>query len=77
MAGPVEKLRALVHRALEDGVFFNACTFADKLVTLSCGEPEDVLLLARAHVAMGDHRQVRAPVYPGSSHAPHAPPTHN
>ena len=51
------KLRALVKQALDDGIYFNACSFADKLVTMSAGLPEDVLLLARCHVAQGDHRQ--------------------
>ena len=28
------KLRALVKQALDDGIYFNACSFADKLVTI-------------------------------------------
>ena len=55
--GTAVKLRSPVKQALDDGVYFNACAFADKLVTLSAGLPEDVLLLARCHVAQGDYRQ--------------------
>ena len=44
-------------QALNDGIFFSACTFADKLVTMSAGHPEDVLLLARCHVGQGSYRQ--------------------
>jgi hypothetical protein len=52
------KLRTLVRAALANGVFYNACALADKLVSMSAGKPDDVLLLARTYVSMGDHRQV-------------------
>jgi hypothetical protein len=44
--------------SLENGVFQSAVFHADKLVTLTGGLHRDVLLLARALVAVGDHRQV-------------------
>ena len=68
------KLRSLVKQALDDGIFLNACAFADKLVTLSAGLAEDVLLLARCHVARGDHRQVSQSVT-GNNHDLHPNPT--
>jgi hypothetical protein len=59
---PTAKLRALVRLSLENGSAFNSRFFADKLVSITAGRPVDVLLLARAHVAMGDHRQVGGPL---------------
>jgi len=57
LAESVQKLRSLVHQSLDHGGAFNSCFFADKLVTLTAGRPSDVLLLAKAHFSMGDHRQ--------------------
>ncbi len=60
----VSKLRNIVRCALADGVLATAQALADKLVTMT-GRPDDVLLAARAHVAMGDHRQVKNKKYKG------------
>lgn len=50
----LERLRLLVKNALETESFATAVWYADKLVTLSQGKAEDVLLLARSLYASGD-----------------------
>ncbi|KAJ8600756.1 hypothetical protein CTAYLR_006090 [Chrysophaeum taylorii] len=50
----LSRLRAMVKDALDNEMSTTAVWFADKLVTLSRGQPEDVLLLARSFYANGD-----------------------
>ena len=57
-------LRQLVKDCLAKHLYDGAAFFADKLVTLSAGLPEDVLLLARCHVAQGDYRQALEAIRP-------------
>ena len=57
----LRKLRATVENALRNEMATTAVWYADKLVTLSRGNVEDVLLLARSFYASGDHaRAARA-----------------
>ena len=51
----LRKLRATVENALRNEMATTAVWYADKLVTLSRGNVEDVLLLARSFYANGDH----------------------
>lgn len=46
----MERLRAVVQDSLGKHLYENAIFFADKLVTLSGGEPDDVYRLAQAYV---------------------------
>ena len=54
-ARQIAKTRRLVRNALSANMSPAATFFADKLVTLSGHEPEDVLLLARAYHSTGDY----------------------
>lgn len=74
------RLREVVRDALENDMAATAAWYADKLVTLSQGKPEDVLLLARSYFASGDyaraarvlraHKTFDAPLQPTVQHNP-------
>ena len=51
------KLRSIVQDSLGKHLYENAIFFADKLVTLSHGEPDDVYRLAQAYVFTKQHRR--------------------
>lgn len=51
----LDRLRGVVRDALENDMSTTAAWYADKLVTLSQGNAEDVLLLARSFHASGDY----------------------
>ncbi|MEO0324529.1 MAG: hypothetical protein AAF447_16320 [Myxococcota bacterium] len=53
-ADRLQDLRSLVLDALSNDMSTTACWYANKLVTMSKGNAEDVLLLARTYYASGD-----------------------
>ena len=56
----LERLRGLVLDCVSKHLHASAVFFADKLVTLSEGAPEDVFLLAQAHCYSGAHARALA-----------------
>ena len=56
-AHQLARLRAVVQDSLGKHLFDNAIFFADKLVTLSRGDPDDVYRLAQAYVFTKQHRR--------------------
>ena len=53
----IERLRSIVQDSLGKHLYENAIFFADKLVTLSGGEPDDIYRLAQAYMYTKQHRR--------------------
>ena len=53
----LERLRAIVQDSLGKHLYENAIFFADKLVTLSNNEPDDVYRLVQAYMYTKQHRR--------------------